>query len=93
MKTETKVFIETQGDMSVGIPSITITVSGLPHPVDDENRRLDKLTLRDCFEELLDDYVRVRFEDECPDCEHLEYDGTLRRCKNSRCISNIPEID
>jgi len=80
-----KIFITTQGDSSVGIYPATATVN-LPFDVTDDTEREDiRKRLTETFAEIMDDKVKVEFEDECADCGSLLKDN---KCYNGNCISN-----
>lgn len=66
-----KIFITTEGDRSVGVDPVKITIDGMPDPIDrEEERRL----FHAWFGTYLDDMsCGVRFEDECIDCGRVDH--------------------
>lgn len=63
-----KIFIEVSGDVDVGIPRQTLILIGYPEPETHSQRQEDRLLLTDCFSQIFDWPVGIRFDDECPDC-------------------------
>jgi len=84
-----KVYIEDQGDRSVGIQPVQITVEFPEGFVQDrEQMRID---LREFGETQLDaHHVSVWYDDECFDCGQT-LDPETKKCVNYRCISNMPD--
>lgn len=82
-----EIYIETEGDRSVGIWGDEITLKwNIDIPTDPKERQELKESIADCFQELCDNgRVKVWFEDECSDCYQIKDKGI---CKNKSCISN-----
>jgi hypothetical protein len=70
-KQEVIINIHSQGDMSVGIPSVddSITIQLPDFYDDDEERERVRDIFGTAFKELYDDGVDITFGDECPDCK------------------------
>jgi len=82
-----KVYIETEGDHTVGIFPAEVTVDfGEGFDIDNYNeyREDTRISLSEAFHEILDNKVSVRFEDECPDCGTKLKGG---KCEYRGCIS------
>lgn len=98
-----KIYIETQGDRSVGIfPDFVEISMNRDLPKKEDEREETRKQLVDFWNDFLDNgRITVRFEDECPDCGKRTIENGLTvgvgcykkvwGCYNPNCIRNMPE--
>lgn len=90
-----KIYIFSEGEPSVGINGADITIeSNCFFSEKEHSRTFDRKILEKAFNELLDEKVTVRFEDECPNCgkilgwKTLSKKIVIKQCLNKNCPSN-----
>jgi hypothetical protein len=79
-----KVYASCKGDPSVGIApdqaELIMPARFVPSPSNDthwqESRRWLRTQLRELFNALFDEEATISFQDECPECGHLQADCT-----------------
>ena len=82
-----KVLITSYGDPSVGIPQVVVTITCPDLDFEVEcNRKVVRQKLLEFWSDWFDEQVGVLFQDECPDCGRLGWDGV--ECSNSGCVNN-----
>ena len=88
-----KIYIEDEGDRSVGIGSNHITMEWEDLDFSNQEERDDmRKDIAQCFQDLCDNgRVGVTFEDECFECRAIMVNKKgkrLKRCPNKDCLSN-----